>query len=206
MTTASAAPASVIEWGVAGRGLELQSGDLHVVLPFADGALVALIDGLGHGPQAAMAARAAATVLAMEPGASIQELMQRCHDDLRKTRGAAMTVASFDARAVTMSWCAVGNVDAALLRAAGGRWTAHAAVLLRGGVVGYQLPPLRVDTHPVRPGDMLVMATDGIRSGFTDSLDMNMPPAEAAHAILLRFGKTTDDAHVLVVRYVGSAA
>ena len=46
--TASASPGwAVIEWAAAGRGLEAQSGDLHVVAAFPDGALVALIDGLG---------------------------------------------------------------------------------------------------------------------------------------------------------------
>jgi serine phosphatase RsbU (regulator of sigma subunit) len=35
-------------------------------------------------------------------------------------------------------------------------------VLLRSGVVGYQLPTLRASTLPIAPGDLLIFATDGI--------------------------------------------
>jgi negative regulator of sigma-B (phosphoserine phosphatase) len=202
--TASASPGwAVIEWAAAGRGLEAQSGDLHVVSAFPDGALVALIDGLGHGPKAAAAAEAAATVLDANAAAPVLDLLQRCHAGLRKTRGAVMTLASFDARLSCMTWAGVGNVDAALLRA-GGRWNGNAAIALRGGVVGFQLPPLRADTLIVAPGDTLVMATDGIHSGFTEGLPMDRPPPEMAQHILDRFAKDSDDAHVVVARYRGA--
>lgn len=204
MNASGTAADPVIEWGVAGRGLEEASGDLHVVLPFAGGALVGLVDGLGHGPEAAVAAQAAAAVLACEPQAPVQELMTRCHDGMRKTRGAAMTLASLDASRHEVQWCGVGNVDAVLLRVTGRHWAVQSAALPRGGVVGYQLPPLRVDAQQVRQGDMLVMTTDGIRSGFVDGLEVDMLPAQVSQAVLQRFAKSTDDAHVLVVRYLGS--
>jgi hypothetical protein len=54
-----------LDWKVAGRPLpgESESGDLGVVAAHADGALLAAIDGVGHGDAAAAAARAAADVL-----------------------------------------------------------------------------------------------------------------------------------------------
>lgn len=203
MTAHDPPPWSVIEWGTAGRGLEVESGDLDVVVTFPQGALVALIDGLGHGPDAAQASRAAASVLQANAQAPVLELLQRCHEALRKTRGAVITLASFNARDATMTWAGVGNVDGALLRPTGRRWTAASAIALRGGVVGYQLPPLRADTQEISPGDTLVLATDGIRSGFTEGLVLEQPPEEAARSILDRFGRTVDDAHVVVARYLG---
>ena len=53
--------ASLIEWAVAGAPIdgETESGDLHAVVQFEGGVLVGAVDGLGHGAEAAVAARAA---------------------------------------------------------------------------------------------------------------------------------------------------
>jgi len=195
---------AAIEWGWAGSALESESGDLHVVVPFAGGALVALIDGLGHGPEAAAAAVAAVAILEANARETVLALMRRCHEGLRRTRGAAMSVASFNSVDASMSWTGVGNVEAALLRAdlapAG---HPDEAIVPRGGVVGYRLPGLHANTLPVWPGDTLVMATDGIRSGFTTGLAIAHEPQQVAESILARFAKGSDDAHVVVARYRG---
>jgi phosphoserine phosphatase RsbX len=191
---------AVIEWGWAGDALEGESGDLHVVASFPDGALVALIDGLGHGPEAAAAASAAASVVASHAEEHVLDLMQRCHAALRSTRGAVMTIASISAAESTMTWLGVGNVDGVLLRRNGGP---DAAVATRGGVVGYQLPPLRPISVRISYGDLLIMATDGLRPGFTADVATNDPPHDLAAAILARFAKGSDDAHVVVARYLG---
>src|SRR6185436_668074 len=146
----SATSPAVIDWGWAGSALEGESGDLHVVAPFRGGALVALIDGLGHGPEAADAARAAARVLVAHAGELALDLVRRCHEALRSTRGAVMTIASICAAESAMTWVGVGNVDGVLLRKAPG---SHAAIATRGGVVGYQLPPLRQHSVSISPGD-----------------------------------------------------
>lgn len=193
----------IIEWGWAGSALELQSGDLHVVVPFCGGALVALIDGLGHGPEAAVAANAAASVLEAHASDAVVALVQRCHTGLRKTRGAVMSIASFNSRDSSMSWMGVGNVDGILVRLSARPEQRDEAIALRGGVVGYQLPPLQAKTLSVSPGDTLIMATDGIRSGFASRLAIEHAPQEIAESILARFGKSSDDAHVVVTRYLG---
>jgi phosphoserine phosphatase RsbX len=111
---------SIIEWGWAGEALGepaagRDSGDLHVVAPFPGGALVAVIDGLGHGPEAA-SARTAARVLEVQPGDPVRALVERCHEGLRKTRGAVMSPASFDAQTSSITLVGVGNVEGVLLR------------------------------------------------------------------------------------------
>jgi negative regulator of sigma-B (phosphoserine phosphatase) len=180
---------AVIEWGCAGRGLEEQSGDLRVVVQFAGGALVALLDGLGHGPDAAAAAQAAVPVLEAYACESVLTLVQRCHEALRKTRGVAMSLASFNVLDSSMTWTGVGNVDSVLFRLKGARTRPDKAMLTRGGIVGYRLPPLRVDHFVVSPGDTLVMATDGIRRGFADGVTLEYSPQEIAESILLRYIK-----------------
>ncbi len=193
----------IIEWAWAGSALEPLSGDLHVVVPHAGGALVALIDGLGHGAEAAEAAGAAVPVLEAQADAPVLALMERCHDALRRTRGAAMSLASFNALDASMTWTGVGNVEGALLRISALSHRASEGITLRGGVVGYRLPPLHANTTAVAPGDLLILATDGIRGGFTEGITIGHGVQDIADAILARFAKGSDDAHVVVVRYLG---
>jgi len=90
-----------------------------------------------------------------------------------------------------------------LFRADGSSGGRRDSLILRGGVVGYQLPPLRSAEHRVADGDVLVFATDGVRTALIASAPIHLDVQEAADAILARHGKDTDDALVLVVRYLG---
>ena len=111
-----------------------------------------------------------------------------------------MSLASFRTDESSMTWLGVGNVDSVLIL---GNGNLAAGICARGGVVGYQIPTLRASTIHVSPGDTLIMATDGIRSGFTADLTIDHEPQEIAESILARFAKGSDDAHVVVARYVG---
>jgi negative regulator of sigma-B (phosphoserine phosphatase) len=193
----------IIDWGWAGSALEVVSGDLHVVVPFAHGMLVALLDGLGHGPEAAAASIAAAPILQAHASDPVLTLVQRCHEGMRQTRGAVMSLASFNSRDSSMSWVGIGNVDGVLLRGGGSTQRRGEAIASRGGVVGYRLPPLRAETVRVSRGDTLIMATDGIRNGFSTGLSIDPCPQEMAESILARFANGSDDARVVVARYLG---
>lgn len=196
-------PARVVEWGWAGAGLEPDSGDLHVVVEFEGGALVAAIDGLGHGVEAGEASLAAARVLAAFPGEPLVRLFERCHEALHKTRGAVMTLASFDAWGSRLTWTGVGNVEAFLLRADPLAQPPREVVSLRGGILGFQLPALRPSVTHVSRGDTLVLATDGIHSGFAERLPLHAGPQEIAESVLARHARGNDDALVVVARYLG---
>ena len=204
MTSDPPAPL-VVEYGEAGAALEGNvSGDLLVVAGFPGGAVVAVLDGLGHGYEAAVASRRAARVLQAYPAEPVTVLVERCHEELRGTRGAVMTLASFDARSGAMTWTGVGNVDAILMRADRSAQPPREALTTRGGVVGYQLPPLRAQTLPIAPGDTLILATDGLKSAFVSGLEVRGGVAQIAQSILARFARGTDDALVAVARYLGA--
>src|SRR5260221_2412395 len=160
---------STIEWGVASRALAGQpsSGDLNVVKSFPNGVLVAALDGIGHGEEAASAALVAKTILEAHPEESVIELIGRCHEGLRATRGVAMSVASFNLSEALITWVGVGNVEGVLLRRGLAGAPAEESLLLRAGVVGAQLPALQAAVLPVSAGDTLILATDGISRDFT---------------------------------------
>ena len=192
----------VLDCGVAGAALEGEdrSGDLAVFTPTSSGGLACLIDGLGHGGAAADAAEAAAEVIRVYAEAPAQDLLDRCHEALKETRGAVMTLARFDIDAAEIEWTGVGNVDARLWHPkAGGR---HDVALVFGGVVGYQGPRVRPSTLALDPGDLLVMVTDGIDPGFASALNGGGAAQAVAERIFAAHSKGTDDALVVVVRYL----
>jgi len=193
------------EWGVATRALEAgtQSGDRHAVVPYPGGLLAAVADGLGHGDEAAAAAKIAIRTLEASPTESITSLVQRCHQVLQGTRGAAITLASLNATDGTLSWLGIGNVEGILLCADPQADPRKIGIMAHSGVVGYRIPRMRVSVLPLERGDTLILATDGIRSGFTDALAPEQPPQRNADRILQEYGKSIDDALVLVVRYLG---
>jgi phosphoserine phosphatase RsbX len=195
----------IIDWGVASLPLagEERSGDAFAVKAWRGKSLVAAIDGLGHGEQAATAAGMAVETLMSHASASsdIVALVRRCHDSLMRTRGAVLSLALFDAGNDAMTWLGIGNVEGLLLHADPRRKPASESLLLRGGVVGYHLPSLRPSTTHLGPGDILIFSTDGIRSGFAGEINPEASPQQIADTIIMNYNRKTDDALVLVVRY-----
>jgi negative regulator of sigma-B (phosphoserine phosphatase) len=178
---------------------ERRSGDLAVFAPTAAGALACLIDGLGHGPEAADAAETCARVVQDNAEAPPQELLELCHGALLDSRGAVMTVAWFDLERPALSWTGVGNVDARLVRA--GPAPREEVALVFGGVLGYRLPKIRPATMELGRGDVLVMITDGIDGAISPALAGGGAAQALADRIFAMHGKGNDDALAVVVRY-----
>ena len=199
--------AALIDWGVASSAVpgETQSGDLHLVKPLAGGVLIAVVDGLGHGAEAATAARTAVTTLGEHASESVLALLERCHWALKGSRGVVMSLAFADRRQNALTWAGVGNVECMLFHAnaATPANPTRASLVTRGGIVGSELPQIRAQVVPLAAGDVLIFATDGIRDGFSDGLQFEAPPQQLAEHILSQHGKGTDDALVLVARYRG---
>lgn len=196
----------VIEWGVAAaaRAGQRSSGDRHLVVEASDGSvLLGAIDGLGHGDEAAAAADRAAVILGQHTAESVITLTRRCHEGLQGTRGVVMTLVRISPADETLTWLGVGNVEAILIRGGNDLLASRESVLLRGGVVGYQLPPLSAGVHALTPGDSLILATDGIRPEFQREISLDATPQTLADRILAQFHRDTDDALVLVARYRG---
>jgi negative regulator of sigma-B (phosphoserine phosphatase) len=188
----------VAERALPGEG---RSGDRAVLAAYAGGALVVAIDGLGHGGDAADAAEIAAGVLYEHAHEEPHALLDRCHRALARSRGAVMTLAWFDLEDSSLSWTGVGNVEGRLVHARAGPHAPTHGALTKGGVVGYNMPSIRVTGTDLEDGDVMVLATDGIDSGFARAIGEGGSAQEIADRILARHGKPSDDALVVVVRY-----
>jgi len=194
---------AALERGEAGAPLagESRSGDLAVFAPYEGGALVAVLDGLGHGGAAADASEAAAAILSERPDDPPDQLLKRCHDGLRSTRGVVATLAWFDLGTGDLSWTGIGNVEGRLVRANRGRGDSDDSPTLFGGVLGWSLPAVRVVRTELAPGDCLVMATDGVAADFGSSLLPGVPAEQQAKRVLASHARGSDDALVVAVRY-----
>ena len=178
---------------------EERSGDIAVFCGTETGGLVAVIDGLGHGPEAADAAETCAAAVYANAQAPPQELLELCHAALLDSRGAVMTVAWIDLERGRLSWTGVGNVDARLVRA--GPAPREEVALVFGGVLGYRLPKIRPATMELARGDVLVMITDGIDGAISPALGGGGGAQALAERIFAMHGRGTDDALAAVVRY-----
>lgn len=196
----------LIDWGVATRTLsgQKESGDLHLVRVCRTEALAVVVDGLGHGAGAAAAAELAVATLEKGDleGQTAISLVQRCHENLRSTRGVVLCLALFNADDNTMTWLGVGNVEGFLLHRNSHIVPGREVLLVRPGVIGNHLPRLTASTVEIGHGDLLIFATDGIRAGFADHTNLQESPQQIADRIMDQYGRETDDALVLVVRYL----
>jgi hypothetical protein len=198
---------SLIEWGVAGRPLggEGRSGDLHVVKEFEDGVLVAAIDGLGHGDRAADAAAGAADVLERHAAEPLELLVGRCHEAIRHLRGVVMGLARFTRQSDSMTWLGIGDTAAVLIRQDIQDDLGRTLPQHRGVVGVNKLPKLESVGIDLTPGDVVIMASDGIHHTGLRRGSSHFTPQFLAMDILARSARANDDAMVLVVQYRGRA-
>ena len=204
-------PAQFLDVGVASTALPGQDacGDLHLVRQVdggrEEGVLVAVVDGLGHGQDAAAAARIAIDTLDRHAGASIPDLIRLCHEALIGSRGVVMSVAKFDATRDSITWVGLGNVAGVLVPGNRVGRPPYTTLVTRGGIVGTSLGqlPIRPWVIPIQPQDLLVLATDGLRADFDDDIALHQSLQQTAAKLLARHGKGTDDALVLIARYLG---
>jgi len=191
---------ALLEYGVA--SVAASDHDRHLVKTTRDGALLAVVDGAGHGRGAAGPARLAVDTLEAYANESVVDQFQRCHDRLRSTRGAVMSMAAINAAQNSLTWAGVGNIEGMILRSSPRGIVER--LLLRPGIVGYRLPSLRAAILPLTPGDLILLSTDGITPDFETHIMPEEHPRIVANRISFGFRKRSEDGLVLVVRYLGN--
>lgn len=200
------ADSSFLDWAVASRPMtgESLSGDIATVQTTSTRCILAVIDGLGHGPEAAAAAAAAARVVERNRAEPLEALLLLSHEHLAESRGVAATLAIIDGETGRMDWLGVGNVNGVVLRADETARPRTSGVFLCRGVLGYLLPKLHVPAPlQLEHGDHIVIATDGIRGDLTAALRPELPVDRLAETVLADQATSEDDALVFVARYRG---
>ena len=180
---------------------EDESGDAWAVAPQRNGVALMSVDGLGHGADAAAAARAALLALAARPALAPGAQIEACHQAMRATRGAALAVAQLDFGDDELRFAGIGNISACIIDGA-----ARKQMVSHNGIVGHNMRKVQEFRHPCPPGALIVLHSDGISTQWDLASYPGLAscnPALVAAVLLRDFGRARDDASVLVVRYVG---
>jgi len=158
-----------------------------------------MADGLGHGPLAADASRAAIAACGIREGDTLPEVMERIHNALRPTRGAAVAIAEIDPSAKLVRFTGIGNIGATIVSDS----TPVRRLVSLPGTAGHQIRKIMEYTYPWDAGACLVMHSDGLQSHW--SFDpypglMERPPSIVASVFYRDFARGRDDVTVAVVR------
>ena len=95
-----------------------------------------VIDGLVHGEEAELAARAGEKAYALRPFASPLLVLEDIHQAMTGTRGGALAIAQFDAGSDTLKFVGIGNIGACLVAPDKSRRTGRNPRRPRRGVHG----------------------------------------------------------------------
>ena len=178
------------------------NGDAFVLKQWHEGALVGVIDGLGHGQFAHRAAQTAWQYVEShfdQPLAAIFRGVGRaCH----ATHGVVMALARFDfhppSSAVRLTFASIGNIAACLF---GSPQPVH--FIVRRGVVGLHAPTPMVMEHRWEPHSVLVLHSDGMTTQWRWEAFPHLTAAPAtviARQLLRTLARDNDDATVVVVK------
>ena len=177
---------------------EVVSGDAVAIQPIEEGLLVAIVDVLGHGPEAHELTHVIDTYLTRYGTADVSGLMTRLHQHLRGTRGAAMGLCAIHSASGRLDYAGIGNTT---LRRFG---KAETRLVSQDGILGQNMRTLRPQALQLDPGDLVVLHTDGVSDRFTaDDYPgiLHCTPEQVVSDIVQRFGKDHDDAACIAVRY-----
>jgi anti-sigma regulatory factor (Ser/Thr protein kinase) len=197
-------PKNVIDISVlntAKQGEEV-SGDAWNFNRTAKNLRIMLIDGLGHGVQANIAAREALSSFRHNNTLRPSEQLRTMHADLKKTRGGVVSVVQIDEVNNQVVYSGVGNISMKLL--SGGR---SKGCFSYNGIVGHIMPSTLEDhqIHWDKQTDILVIHSDGVSARW----DVAKYPGILQHsgmilcgALYKDFNRNNDDSTILVVKFV----
>ena len=177
---------------------EVECGDGWGIRNMANGMLLMVVDGLGHGILAAEAAREAERVLAEAKKDSLSEILHDTHDALKKTRGAAYAIAKIEPEKGLLTFAGVGNISASIVSAGASRSMAS-----YNGTVGQNIGRFQEFTYPWNLNNIFVMHSDGLNTRW--SLDQypgiwSKNPSMIAALLHRDFDRGRDDVTVLVAK------
>jgi anti-sigma regulatory factor (Ser/Thr protein kinase) len=173
-------------------------GDGWAVVELEDRAVFAVVDGLGHGPAAADAARMAIEVVRRTADQAPRDIVDATHAALRATRGAALAVAALDLETGELRYAGLGNVAGAIVGVGVSRRLVSLA-----GTVGHAVRSIQEFSYSLPEGAVLVMHSDGIATHWDAAAYPGLAarhPALLAGVLFRDHARGRDDATVLAAR------
>jgi anti-sigma regulatory factor (Ser/Thr protein kinase) len=158
---------------------------------------VLVVDGLGHGPDAARVAREAVAIFRTAAG-SPSAIVERLHQGLRPTRGGAVGVAEVDVGRALVRFAGVGNIAGIVVGREGVR---H--LVSHSGIVGHEVRRIDEFSYPWPASALLVLHSDGVATHWDLARYAGLArcdPVLVAGVLYRDFARGRDDATVVVAR------
>lgn len=173
------------------------NGDSFVVKQWQRRALVAVIDGLGHGPEAHHAAETARHYVENHFDSSLSSIFLGVARTCVSTRGVVMAVACFDADENKLTFASLGNIEARLFGS-----SKSPTLPVSRGILGHTNKMPVVSEYNWDHDSVLVLHSDGLtaRWHWNDFDFSDQSPAAIAQELLQRLARREDDATVAVVK------
>ena len=192
-----------IKYSVIAEALKGQvvCGDKYLVKESTDFTLLAVVDGLGHGEEAAIAAEAAIKTIDANVFEPIETIVKLCNEALLSTRGAAITIVKLSG--YKMTYKAIGNVSGVYWHIGERAKLKSQSFFLENGIVGNQLPGLiPLKEVVLGAGDTLILATDGIKKEFESSTPKWSSVNSLANDMFTTYRNKKDDGLILVAQLI----
>ncbi|MEC5384455.1 ATP-binding protein [Uliginosibacterium sp. H3] len=177
---------------------EIVCGDAWSVVRHDDRAALLVADGLGHGPYAAEASVAATDVFERMPFAGPSGVIEKVHEGLRATRGAAVAMADIDSNDEVVLFSGAGNIVGRLISGIEDR-----SLMSQHGTAGMQIGRLQDVRYEWPSHAILVMHSDGLttRWKLEDAVEiLQHHPALIAGWLIRDHCRGRDDATVVVLK------
>lgn len=174
---------------------QIVCGDAYRVLRAGPVLMIALADGLGHGPHAELAAARFCDVVEANASMSLDGILGIADRELKPTRGAAGAILRLDKARGRVEFCGVGNVS---IHAFG---RSALSAVSTPGILGRRSRTIRAFEAILSRGDGFVLFTDGIESRAAWAKDLSGSAAQFADRVMNSHRKAHDDATCVVVRY-----
>ncbi|ORT55655.1 SpoIIE family protein phosphatase [Streptomyces sp. CB03238] len=172
-----------------------QCGDSYAVVRHGRTWTGLVLDGLGHGPEAAMAVQRAVRTFRPLADHGLAEILTAIDRALRHTRGAA--AAAVRVHGDRAEYCGIGNIRALALSPQG----VQQQLIGQPGIVGYNMPPPRTHTLRWHSRDSVVLVhTDGIDHRWTWDASptyLRLPPSLMVASLVHSHRRRRDDATAL---------
>jgi hypothetical protein len=168
-------------------------GDVIIDLRREGWHLLAVVDALGHGPDAAKSASAALQAAQESIGQPLERVFEAVHRALPKLRGVVMSALLLESTGA--SFAGVGNVEVFAPEGVS-RPVAMAGTL---GGAAYRYRSFAV---ALEPGHRWALVSDGIRAREGSVLFHKFrqtPAQEAADSLVAQAGRAHDDVAVLII-------
>lgn len=174
------------------------SGDAAIIREKDHLLLAAIVDVLGHGPEAHEVAVETEKFLMAHWNDSVVDLMDQLHKHLVGSRGAGAGLCVVDRRSGLLRYTGIGNT---VIRRFG---SSELRLLSRSGIIGGSRRTPKEEQMTLTPGDVVLLYTDGVKDRFQlhDYPQLLHHTAESiARTVIQRFGKDHDDATCIALRY-----